>query len=230
MVAAANCRENAAGPPPISVSHETIYQFVYSADGRKEGLWEYLPERRARRRPRHARRRHGHRFPPELSILHRPDMIARRKQFGHWECDANVTSLVKRVSRFTVLLRNNDRQSRAVMDGVIGVLQPLPQIARRSITFDRGTEFTEWAYLQAGIGSKAWFCDPQYPWQKGTVGNTNRRTRRWLPRDLDPLTLSDRDLVFICHRLNNTPRRCLGYKTPAEIFRQKLVANRHRYE
>ncbi|WP_273793913.1 IS30 family transposase, partial [Brucella anthropi] len=149
---------------PISVSHETIYQFVYSADGRKEGLWKYLPERRARRRPRHARRRHGCRFPPELSILHRPDMITRRKQFGHWECDliqfrkkfgkANVTSLVERVSRFTVLLRNNDRQSRPVMDGVIRVLQPLPQMARRSITFDRGTEFTEWAYLQAGIGSQ----------------------------------------------------------------------------
>jgi len=122
---------------PISVSHETIYQFVYSDDGRKEGLWKYLPERRARRRPRHARRRHGRRFPPELSILHRPDMIARRKQFGHWECDliqfrkkfgkANVTSLVERVSRFTVLLRNNDRQSRAVMDGVIRVLQPCPK-------------------------------------------------------------------------------------------------------
>ncbi|WP_343808681.1 IS30 family transposase, partial [Paenochrobactrum glaciei] len=145
---------------PISVSHETIYQFVYSVDGRKEGLWKQLPERRARRRPRHARRRHGRRFPPELSILHRPDIVARRKQFGHWECDliqfrnkfgkANVTSLVERVSRFTVLLRNNDRQSRPVMNGVISILQPLPQIARRSITFDRGTEFSEWAYLQAG--------------------------------------------------------------------------------
>lgn len=224
---------------PISVSHETIYQFVYSADGRKAQLWKYQPERRAKRRPRHARRRHGHRFPPELSILHRPDMVARRKQFGHWECDliqfrqkfgkAKVTSMVERVCRFTVLLRNNDRQSRPVMDGVIRVLQPLPQIARRSITFDRGTEFTEWAYLQAGIGSQTWFCDPQSPEQKGTVENTNRRARRWLPRDLDPLTLSDRDLAFICNRLNNTPRKCLGYKTPVEVFRQKLIGNKNRY-
>ncbi|WP_376711391.1 IS30 family transposase [Pseudochrobactrum lubricantis] len=224
---------------PFSVSHETIYQFVYSEDGRKEELWKYMPERRSKRRPRHARRRYGRRFPPELSILHRPDIVARRKQFGHWECDliqfrkkfgkANVTSLVERVSRFTVLLRNNDRQSRAVMNGVISVLQPLPQIARRSITFDRGTEFSEWSYLQAGIGSQPWFCDPQSPWQKGTVENTNRRTRRWLSRDTDPLTLSDRDLAFICYRLNNTPRKCLDYKTPAEVFRQKLVANRHHY-
>ncbi len=225
---------------PIAVSHETIYQFVYSADGRKEELWKYLPERRAKRRPRHARRHHGRRFPPELSILYRPDMVARRKQFGHWECDtiqfrkkfgnANVASLVERVSRFTVLLRNNDRQSRPVMNGVIRVFQPLPQMDRRSITFDRGTEFTQWAYLQAGIGSQTWFSDPQSPWQKGTVENTNRRTRRWLPRDLDPLTLSDRDLAFICNQLKNTPLKCLVYKTPAEVFRQKLILNRHRYE
>ncbi len=210
---------------PVSVSHETIYQFVYSAEGRKEELWKYLSERRAKRRPRHAQRRHRCRFPPELSILYRPDMVVRRKQFGK----ANVTSLVERVSRLTVLLRNNDRQSRPVMDGVIRVLQPLPQMARRSITFDRGTEFTEWAYLQNGIGSQTWFCDPQAPWQKGTVENTNKRTRRWLPREIDPLTLSDRDLAFICHRLNKTPRKYLGYKTPAEVFRQKLFANRHRY-
>ena len=213
---------------PISVSHETIYQFVYSTDGRKEELWKYLPERRARRRPRHARRHHGRRFPPELSILHRPDMVARRKQFGHWECDliqfrkrfgkANVTSLVERVSRFTVLLRNNDRQSRPVMDGVIRVLQPLPQIARRSITFDRGTEFTEWAYLQNGIGSQTWFCDPQSPWQKGAIENINKRIRRYLPSNTNLAQVSQAQLTALAHKLNATPRKCLGFKTPAEVF------------
>lgn len=75
-----------------------------------------------------------------------------RKKFGN----ANVTSLVERVSRFAVFLRNNDRQSRPVMDGLIQVLQSLPHLARRSITFDRGTEFTDWPYLQAGIGTQTW--------------------------------------------------------------------------
>ena len=123
--------------------------------------------------------------------MHRPDVVRDRKQLGHWECDliqfrkkfgkANVTSLVERVSRFTVFLRNNDRQSRAIMDGLIDVLGPLPHSARRSITFDRGTEFTDWPYLQAGLGVQTWFCDSQAPWQKGTVENTNRRARKWLP-------------------------------------------------
>ncbi|KQQ44778.1 transposase [Rhizobium sp. Leaf311] len=219
---------------PISVSHETIYKFAYSSDGHAIKLWRHLPEHRARRRPRHARRKHGQRFSPELNILRRPDVVAERKQFGHWECDliqfrkkfgkANVTSLVERVSRFAIFLRNNDRQSRPVMDGLVRALQALPHLARRSITFDRGTEFTDWPYLQASIDTQTWFCDPQSPWQKGTVENTNRRVRKWLSREVDPLTVTDADLIEICSRLNATPRKCLGYRTPAEVFRKKVVA------
>jgi IS30 family transposase len=216
------------------VSHETIYKFAYSSDGQAIKLWRHLPEHRARRRPRHARRHHGRRFGPEVNILNRPEAVAERKQFGHWECDliqfrqkfgkANVTSLVERVSRFAVLLRNNDRQSKPIMDKLIGVLQSLPHLARRLITFDRGTEFTDWPYLQAGIGAQTWFCDPKSPWQKGTVENTNLRARKWLARDTNPLSITKRDLIDICNRLNSTPRKCLGYKTPAEVFRQKVLA------
>ena len=218
----------------ISVSLETIYKFAYSSDGQAIKLWRHLPEHRARRRPRHARRKHGQRFSPELNILRRPDVVADRKQFGHWECDliqfrkkfgkANVTSLVERVSRFAIFLRNNDRQSRPVMNGLVQALQTLPHLARRSITFDRGTEFTDWPYLQASIGTQTWFCDPQSPWQKGTVENTNRRVRKWLSREVDPLSVTDADLIEICNQLNATPRKCLGYRTPAEVFRQKLLA------
>ena len=75
--------------------------------------------------------------------------------------------------------------------------------------------------LQASIGAQTWFCDPQSPWQKGTVENTNRRARKWLSREVDPLSLSNCDLTDICNHLNATPRKCLGYKTPAEVFRQK---------
>ncbi|HEU4985538.1 MAG TPA: IS30 family transposase [Rhizobiaceae bacterium] len=218
----------------VRVCHETIYRFAYSNDGQAMKLWRYLPESRARRRPRHARRRHGRRFSPQLSIQHRPDSVRERRQLGHWECDliqfskkfgkANVTSLVERVSRFTVLLRNNDRQSRSIMQGLINALGALPHAARRSITFDRGTEFTDWPYLQAGLGVETWFCDPQAPWQKGTVENTNRRARRWLSRDTDPLSIENHDLKDVCAHLNSTPRKCLGFRTPSEVFRQKLLA------
>ena len=222
------------------VSHETIYRFAYSRDGRAEQFYRHLPEHRRQRRPRGMRRRHGQRFSPERSILHRPDDVAARDQFGHWECDliqfrkehgkANVSTLVERVSRYTVLRKNVDRTSRPVMDRVAGALMHLPDAARRSITFDRGTEFTAWPALEDQLGASAWFCDPQAPWQKGTVENTNNRLRRHLPRHADPTAFTNRYLVSICDRLNSTPRKCLGYQTPAEVFKRNLLAIRNSEE
>ena len=83
LVATADRRPLRLERHPICVSYETIYKFAYSTDGQAIKLWRHLPERRARRRPRHARRRHGRRFSPELNILHRPDTVAERKQFRH---------------------------------------------------------------------------------------------------------------------------------------------------
>lgn len=218
----------------LQVSHETIYQFAYSKDGHAIDLWLHLPEHRRRRRGRGKRRSQAPKFADELSIKHRPEAINAREEFGSWEGDliqfrkefgaANVTSLVERVSRFTVLLKNADRKSKPVMEGIISGLSPLPFHARRSITFDRGFEFTAWPHLQAGLGVAVWFCDPQSPWQKGTNENTNGRARRYLPRDTDPTALTNRSLAAICQRLNTTPRKCLGYRTPAEVFREKVLA------
>ena len=217
----------------IRVSHETIYRFAYSKDGRDEQFYRHLPEHRRRRRPRgHRRQNRTHVFDVQ-SLAHRPDHISERAEFGHWECDlmmfrkghgkVNVTSLVERVSRFTVVMRNEDRQSRPIMEMLIEGLAPLPAEARQSITFDRGTEFSAWQHLKNGIGADAWFCDPQAPYQKGTVENTNNELRKYLPRSTEATALTNRYLSSICQRLNSTPRKCLGYNTPAEVFEKELM-------
>ena len=110
----------------LQVSHETIYQFAYSKDGHAIDLWRHLPEHRRRRRGRGKRRTQAHRFADKLSIKHRPEAVDGREEFGHWEGDliqfrkalgqANVTSLVERVSRFTLLLKNADRKLRVSHD------------------------------------------------------------------------------------------------------------------
>lgn len=82
----------------------------------------------------------------------------------------------------------------------------------------------DWQYPQASIGTQTWFCDPQSLWQKGTVENSTRRVRKRLSREVDPLTVTDADLIKICNQLNATPRKCLGYRTPAEVFRKKVLA------
>lgn len=162
---------------PFRVSHETIYAYVYSKEGQSEELARYLPSRRKKRRPRYARRPRGQVFPPDRSIHERPEHVKTRETFGDWEGDLmiferangtmNVASLVERKTRFAVLFRNNDRSSTHFMNKLMGVMEPLPQPARRLITFDRGFEFRAWRKLKSGIGTESWFRDPQAPWQKG---------------------------------------------------------------
>lgn len=190
--------------------------------------------KRKSRKPRRARKRPPPKFHRDVSILFRPDVVAHRQEFGHWEGDLmlfkqhfgarNVTSLVERVSRFTVLLKNDNKRTSLVLGKLARAIRHLPLQSRKSITFDRGTEFVGWPHLQADIGTQTWFCDPSVPWQKGTVENTNRRARRWLPCNLDMGRVSDLELKDICDRLNATPRKCLGWKTPAEVFRENMLA------
>ena len=154
---------------PVRVSHETIYAYVYSAEGQSEQLARHLPSRRKKRQPRYARRPRGQVFPPDRSIHERPDYVKTRETFGEWEGDLmifersqgtmNVASLVERRTRFAVLFRNNDRSSTHFINKLMDVMEPLPQPARRSITFDRGFEFRAWRQLKSGIGTDSWLSN-----------------------------------------------------------------------
>lgn len=222
---------------PRRVCHETIYRFAYSKAGLSEAVYRYLPEQRRRRRPRRARAQRGLHVPDSRSISMRPVHIGDRSEFGHWEGDllmfrkehgkGNVTSLVERKSRFTILLRNNDRQSRPVIDAMVAAFSPLPREASRSFTFDRGTEFSAWEQLDKGLGAETWFCDPRSPWQKGAVENANRRLRKFLPDNSNPFEVTNGALRIITVQVNRTPRKCLGFRTPEEEFRRQLLEIQH---
>ena len=109
----------------LRVCQETIYRYIYSKEGMDQELWWYLPLHRKNRTPRRARKRQKPKFDRDVSILFRPDDVAHRRQFGHWEADlmlfeqkgdqTNVTSLVERVSRFTVILKNPNKRTKPVM-------------------------------------------------------------------------------------------------------------------
>ena len=108
--------------------------------------------------------------------------------------------------------------------GIGEALRPLPEDARRTITFDRGSEFAAYAALDRHLAVRAYFCDPHSPWQKGAVENANGRVRRFLPRHCEPAAPGRAHLRRLADRLNDTPRRCLGYRTPREVFERHLAA------
>ncbi|GAB0120210.1 IS30 family transposase [Acidisoma sp. 7E03] len=216
------------------VCHETIYQYVYGPAGRADALYRLLPSRRRRRRVRYARKPRQLNIPEENTIKYRPAEIAARLNCGHWECDLvgfrlefgkhKLTTLVERASRYLVLASNPSRHSAGVMNGIAHGLAPFPPALRQSVTFDRGSEFASYMTLGQQMGMKSYFCAPQAPWQKGTVENTNGRLRRFLPLDTDLARRTAEDLAALAHRMNTTPRKCLDFKTPAEVF-EAFVTN-----
>ena len=211
---------------------ETIYRFVYSAQGRELGLYSYLFKGRKNRRNKYARKPRGNRVPDHHGIAYRPEIVEGRETFGHWERDlmifnrehgkTNLTSLIERKSRYMVIAKNDNRKPAPVAQTISKSLSFFPRHMTQTMTFDRGFEFMRYHLLHKELGMETYFCDPQAPWQKGAVECNNNRIRRFLPREVDLKNVSDADIYDISVIMNNTPRRCLGYRTPQEIMDEHL--------
>lgn len=215
------------------VSHETIYRFIAAQIARtKNYAWRsYLPRGKSKRGFRG--RRGG--SPAELikgriSIAQRPAQAADRTTPGHWEADLMlfrtygqaVLTLHERSSRLLAILRQPSKRAEPVASAIHALLASLPSKLRQTITFDNGTEFAHHASLSRSLGIKAFFCDPHAPWQKGGIENAIGRLRRSLPRKTDLATISQNQIRQLASRYNHTPRKCLDFQTPAEVFLQVL--------
>lgn len=214
--------------------HETIYRFVYSAEGKKLGLYKYLFRARKHRNKRFARRpRENRGIPESMFIKNRPTLIADRQEIGHWEGDlmiferqfgnTNITTLTERKTRYTILIKNSSKHSKLVMGQIRQRLSELPKSYRRSVTFDRGSEFVFHHLLSHQLSIQSFYCNPQAPWQKGTVENTNGRIRRFLPRSTDLDAITEYQLQMVANKINNTPRKCLDYRTPEQVFNESIA-------
>jgi len=208
------------------ISHESIYRFVYAQLKRtNDRRWRfYLPRAKYKRGWR--TKGGWPRQTDKCSIHDRPAHIATRQQPGHWEADAMLFSTAgqailvahERHSRLTIAIRQTSLRADPVASTLVRMLKPMPPALRQSITFDNGTEFTRHRRIAGQLGINAFFCDPRAPWQKGGVENAIGRLRRNLPRktNLDLLPQASIDDIIAAH--NNTPRKCLGFLTPAEAF------------
>ena len=207
----------------ISVSYETIYKFAYSKEGKDAGWPALLPRRQPTRIKKLDRKPKREIIPNVVPIASRPDSIAGRKRIGHWEGDLvlftcyksnNLTTLVERRSRLAKLVCNSGKATATVVGGINSSLQSLPSDSVQSITFDRGAEFCS----HENLGIKTYFCDPHSPWQKGGVENFNGRIRRFLPSNFDHKLLTQELMNKVENIMNHQPRKCLGFRTPFEVF------------
>ena len=221
----------------MRVSHETIYRslFIQARGVLKKELIQHLRFRRRIRRSRHARD-HGHRsgqIVDAISIRERPAEIEDRAIPGHWEGDliggtknSHIATLVERHSRFTMLVKVSSKDTATVVAALSRHVRKLPASLRRSLTWDRGLEMAQHKSFTVDTKVKVYFCDPQSPWQRGTNENTNGLLRQYFPKRTDLSGYSQTELDEVALRLNQRPRKTLGFQTPADRL-QASVATTH---
>ncbi len=219
------------------VSHETIYRSLYvqTRGVLKKELQECLRSPRAIRRSRHATQKglKLRKIKDAVSISKRPPEIEDRAVPGHWDGDlivgANnsyIATLVERQSRFVMLAKVENKDTKSVIKALIKQARKLPKELYRSLTWDRGSEMTDHVKFTIATKIDVYFCDPQSPWQRGSNENTNRLLRQYFPRGIDMSAHSQSKLSAIARQLNERPRKTLQYQTPAEKFGQCVAAIR----
>ena len=234
------------GDETMRINHEAIYQALY-VQGRgalRRELSACLRTGRALRVPRGRSRGRGKsHVSPEIMIGERPAEAADRAVPGHWEGDlilglgsSAIGTLVERTTRFTLLLHlprmpghgEGDRVkngpalaghgAEAVCGAITRTIRTLPELLRRSLTWDQGSELSLHAQLRIDTGVQVYFCDPHSPWQRGTNENTNGLLRQYFPKGTDLSAHSAKALTAVAATLNGRPRKTLGWRTPAEAF------------
>ena len=217
--------------PTMWMSHETIYRFIYAKENRHRRLYEYLPRGRKKRRKRHGRRVHSSKIPNRVSIHHRPPEVDARTVFGHWEGDSvlgmksvgdGVHTEVERHSRMMRATKVHALSSREGVNAQKRIFGTLPAHARRSTTMDNGTEMHLHTELITEYKMDTYFADPYSSWQRGTNEHHNGRLRRYYPKGTDFSQIDEEELQTAIGEINNQPRKCLGWLTPAEVFEEHL--------
>jgi IS30 family transposase len=212
----------------MRVTAETIYRWVY----RQHTLGERWHEQLRRRRPRRRRRIPGERrdargrIPGRVGIEQRPKIANGRRRFGDWESDtvegAKGTGLlvthVERKSRYTRLGKLKDKKAATLSSVTCSIFRGLPAKLRRTLTADNGKEFADFKTIERALKLKVYFANPHAPWERGTNENTNGLLRDFFPKGSDFRKVTAARLAQVERMLNNRPRKCLNYRTPAEVL------------
>jgi len=217
-----------------AVSHERIYQHIWQDKARGRMLYKHLriagtKQRRKRRNSRNMRGTIKNR----VGIEERPNIVERKIRIGDWEGDTVVgknhqgalVTLVDRKSKLTLIGKVDRYTAEAVEKTIISLMELLPR-RNYTLTVDNGKEFASHESVAETLRIKVYFADPYSAWQRGLNENTNGLIRQYVPKKSDVRTLTDEQVRHIMNRLNNRPRKSLGYLTPNEVFyeRKRLTA------
>ncbi|WP_407478118.1 IS30 family transposase [Elizabethkingia anophelis] len=214
------CRANSI---PM-VSHERIYQYVYTDKLNGGDLWTNL-RTQIRQRKSRTRKRQNRFIANKRMLSERPKIVDLRERYGDWEIDlisgkghkSFAVTAVERKSGFSLIHKVNNKKASTVKKAVINMLSPY-RTNVYTITSDNGLEFAEHQTISSKLEADYFFCDPYSSWQRGLNEYTNKLYRQYIPKKTCIKTIEYKDLISYQTALNNRPRKKLGYKTPSEVF------------
>lgn len=203
----------------LSVSHESIYAWVYRS---RPDLKGKLPQRGKKRRRYGSKREQKQGWTKDVrSIEMQPSGAVHRSRIGHFEGDTlrgqhgALLTLTDRKSRFEVVMKIPNEGCDPIHAAIV---DEHAQLHARSFTFDRGSGFALWRMIERDTGTRVYFAHPRAPWERGTNENTNGRLRRVFPKGFDFGTITQRDVGRVVRIMNHTKRKCLHWRTPCEVF------------
>lgn len=215
----------------LYLNYGSIYKYIYSKEGVQKRLGKYLRQPRLFRCHRHQRRpKHAH-IVDRVDISLRPQEVATREEFGHWEGDTmffmgnkqSLATQVERKSRYVIADHVKDRAANTRSDYIGNIFRSLPEGTAKTLTFDNGSEFAGHKDITEETGADVYFAEPYKAWQKGSIENANGLIRWFLPRMTDLNRLEPWKLDGVIELINHRPRKCLNYRTPAEVFADELA-------
>jgi transposase, IS30 family len=216
----------------MQISHETIYRslFIQTRGVLKKELMAHLRTGRQMRQAKGGTTKSGlGQIVDTVSIRERPADADDRAVPGHWEgdllCGANnthIVTLVERQTRFAMLLKVPSKDTATVVAALGKHVSKLPQQLRRSLTWDRGKEMADHKNFTIATNVQVYFCDPRSPWQRGSNENTNGLLRQYFPKGTNLSHFSQAHLNRVALRLNQRPRKTLGFETPADRLQAVL--------
>ena len=220
-------KENLPAGISETVSHESIYGYIYDHSEKHFQLYKHLRTGRKKRRRKFSRKKRKISIKNRVSIHVRPIEISKKKEFGHWENDlvefgrrqkAVLSVKYERKSMLCRLHKLESKHARGNEDSIAETIESFPYDWFRSVTRDNGRENAEHEKTLTDFNVPTYFCDPYSSWQKGGIENLNKLIRQYLPKRCDFANMTDDDILKIQEKLNKRPRKSNNYLSPNEVF------------
>ena len=220
-------------PDDISmrISHECIYQFIYSKKWEELELKKYLLRSHKRRKKKNWRKVRRSNIPERVDISLRPESVLTREEFGHYEWDSIVSwntrwpalhTEIERKSRFIFAKKIERKTAELTLNAMISIFTPLPEKARITLTLDNGSENTKHRELSHELRISVYHAKPYHSWERWSNEHGNWMIRRFFPKGTDFRYITQEQIQKVVDYLNNRPRKILNYRTPKEIFNSCL--------